>query len=281
MSLNWKSIKTLFLPATATGLLPSNLRASLLASTSTSRPAQRPTLLTPSSLTRPKRRLSCRPRSLPSTVSSFILRSSSSLRLPEGMPRSDKLRFMGCEAAAASSKAEGVPMSRPARAAGEAKASKLLDGEAPSRLLDMAERPELLVWLKLLVMAMPPIAGLEAEACCDCAVVEMAPLPAVVGTLRGVGVFVWAGLLSDVCESGCLLRKLAFVVFGVVMAILFLERREDVVSRPSLAPSFACLLPVFNEHESNHRSYCVTLACNAIPRRNHDPLNATTLHHFT
>lgn len=89
-------------------------------------------------------------------------------------------------------------MSRPARAAGEAKASKLLDGEAPSRLLDMAERPELLVWLKLLVMAMPPIAGLEAEACCGCAVVELAPLPAVVGTLRGVGVFVWAGLLSDV-----------------------------------------------------------------------------------
>ena len=107
------------------------------------------------------------------------------------MPRSDKVRFIGCEVAAASSRADGVVMSRPARAAGDAKASRLLEGEAASRVLDMADR--LLVWLKLLVMAMPPVAGLFAEACCDCAVVEEEAFAAVEGTLRGV--WVWAGLL--------------------------------------------------------------------------------------
>lgn len=112
-------------------------------------------------------------------------------------------------------------MSRPARAAGDAKASRLLEGEAASRVLDMADR--LLVWLKLLVMAMPPIAGLFAEACCDCAVVEEEAFAAVEGTLRGV--WVWAGLLV-VFElvSGvwaCFGCELAFVVFGVVMALWF------------------------------------------------------------
>lgn len=133
------------------------------------------------------------------------------------MPRSDRVRFMGCEVAAASSRADGVLMSRPARAAGEAKASRLLEGEAASRALDI---DRLLVWLKLLVMAMPPMAGLFAEACCGCAVVEEAAFAAVEGTLRGV--WAWAGLLvlelvSGVCE--CFVSKLAFVAFGVVMAL--------------------------------------------------------------
>lgn len=68
-------------------------------------------------------------------------------------------------------------------------------------------------------MAMPPMAGLFDEACCDWAVVEEAAFAAVEGTLRGV--CVWAGLvlelLSGVCE--CLESKLAFVVFGVVIAL--------------------------------------------------------------
>jgi hypothetical protein len=65
------------------------------------------------------------------------------------------------------------------------------------------------------------MADLFAEACCDWAVVEEAAFAAVEGTLRGV--CAWAGLvlvlelLSGVCE--CFVSKLAFVVFGVVMAL--------------------------------------------------------------
>jgi len=60
-------------------------------------------------------------------------------------------------------------MSRPARAAGDAKASRLAEGEAASRLVDMADRAcrlEFEVWLKLLVIAIPPAAGLDDAACC-------------------------------------------------------------------------------------------------------------------
>ena len=106
---------------------------------------------------------------------------------------------MGCEAAAAaSSRAEGVLMSKALSAAGDAKARRLFDGDAPSRLLAMTLRPwvlpveALLIWLKLAVMAAPPIVALEALACCDCAVVEVGGLDAdergmaAEGTLRGV-----------------------------------------------------------------------------------------------
>jgi hypothetical protein len=69
-------------------------------------------------------------------------------------------------------------------------------------------------------MAIPPRAGLEDDACCDWAVVRDGPLAVAEGTLRGVTVFAWPGLLLDSGVCTCLLRKLALFVFGVVMALL-------------------------------------------------------------
>ena len=56
-----------------------------------SRPTQRPTLRTPSSLIRPNRLVSRGPMILFNTVSSFSRLSSSSFLFPEGMPRSERL----------------------------------------------------------------------------------------------------------------------------------------------------------------------------------------------
>jgi len=88
------------------------------------------------------------------------------------------------------------------------------------------------VWLKLLVMAIPPTADLEDGACCGCAVVEEVPLAAVEGTLRGVCVLGWAGLVGVLISGVCkCLRAAALGAFGVVMALFWSrsDRRYNAV----------------------------------------------------